>query len=59
MDTINTDQFWSLIEDALKASNGDNALKEQYLTTELEKRSLKEIVHFEIAFRKCDIPHVY
>ncbi len=55
MDTIHTDQFWSLIDDAVKASNGDNALKEQYLTTELEKRSLEEIIHFEVAFRKCVI----
>lgn len=55
MDTINTDKFWSLVDNAVKSSNGENALKEKYLTTELEKLSLDEIKNFEIAFRKCVI----
>src|SRR5215203_891633 len=55
MDTINTDKFWSLVDNAVRSSNGDNTLKEKYLTTELEKLSLDEIMNFEIAFRKCVI----
>ena len=55
MDTINTDKFWSLVDNAVRASNGDEYLKEKYLTEELEKLSLDEIKDFEIAFRKCII----
>lgn len=55
MDTINTDKFWLLVNNAVKASNGDNSVKEQYLTTELTKLSLDEIKDFEIAFRKAII----
>lgn len=55
MDTINTDNFWLLVDNAVKASNGDNSLKEKFLTSELEKLSLEEIKNFEIAFRKCVI----
>ena len=55
MDTISTDKFWALIDEAVKSSNGNNSLKEDYLTTELEKLSLDEIKDFELAFRKCVI----
>ena len=55
MDTINTDKFWQLIDNAVKVSNGDDNLKEQNLTTELAKLSLDEITDFEFAFRKCVI----
>jgi Protein of unknown function (DUF4240) len=55
MDTINTDQFWSLIDNSVIASNGDKFLQANYLTTELEKLSLEEITNFEIAFCKCVI----
>jgi hypothetical protein len=52
MDTIKTEQFWSLIDKAVEISNGDNELKEEFLQTELTKLSLEEIKNFEIAFRK-------
>lgn len=52
LDTINTDKFWLLIDTAIKASNNDNIKKEQFLATELSKRSLNEINNFEIALRK-------
>jgi hypothetical protein len=55
MDTINTDNFWALIDSAVNISNGSDELKEKYLTAELEKLSLEEIKSFEIAFRKCII----
>jgi len=59
MDTINTDKFWSLVDDAVKSSKGDNVLKEKHLSGELEKHSLGEIIDFEIAFRKCIIDADY
>jgi len=55
MDTINTEQFWSLIDKAVELSHGDNELKEKLLTIELTKLSLEEIKDFEIAFRKSVI----
>ncbi len=55
MDSINTDKFWSLIDNAVTASNGNNSIKEDYLISELEKLSLEDIRDFEIAFRKCII----
>lgn len=55
MPTIHTDQFWLLVDNAVQTSNGNNSLKEKYLTAELEKRSLDEIINFEIAFRQCVI----
>lgn len=55
MDTINTDKFWSLMNNAILSANGDNSLKEKYLEKELENYSLDEIKNFEIAFRKCVI----
>ena len=55
LSAINTGKFWTLVDEAVKASRGDNSLKEKYLTTELEKLSLDEIRDFEIAFRKCVI----
>lgn len=55
MDTINTDEFWTLVDNAVNAANGNNDLKEDYLVEALKKRSLEEIIQFEIAFRKCVI----
>lgn len=55
MDTINTEQFWSLIDKAVEISHGDNELKERFLTNELTKLSLEEIKNFEVAFRKSVI----
>ncbi|GAA4300124.1 DUF4240 domain-containing protein [Nibribacter koreensis] len=52
MDTINTEQFWSLIDKAVKSSSGDKELKEKFLVNELTKLSLEEIMDFEMAFRK-------
>jgi hypothetical protein len=53
MQNINTDKFWTLIDNAVKTSNGNDAIKEEYLITELAKLSLEEIKDFELAFRKC------
>jgi hypothetical protein len=55
MDTIKTEQFWSLIDKAVELAHGDNELKEKFLTTELTKLSLEEIKDFEIAYRKSVI----
>jgi len=55
MDTIKTEQFWSLIDKAVESSHGDNELKEEFLTSELTKLSLEEIKDFEIAYRKAVI----
>lgn len=55
MQTINTDKFWILIDNAVKASNGKDSIKERHLTTELTKLSLDDIKDFEISFRKCVI----
>jgi hypothetical protein len=55
MDTINTDKFWELLDNAVKVSNDDDNLKEQILTKELAELSLEEIIDFEFAFRKCVI----
>ncbi len=55
MDTINTDKFWSLVDNAVEASKGGDFLKEKHLTEELEKLSLGEIKEFEFALRKCII----
>jgi hypothetical protein len=55
MDNINTDQFWMLINSAVKVSNDNDSLKEQYLISQLSKLSLKEIHDFEMALRKSII----
>ena len=55
MDSINTDQFWQIIDNAVKLSNDDDLLKEEIITKELTKLSLSEITEFEFAFRKCVI----
>jgi hypothetical protein len=55
MQTINTDKFWIFIDNAVKASNGNDSIKETHLTTELTKLSLDDIRDFEISFRKCVI----
>lgn len=55
MQHINTDKFWALIDNAVKASNGNDSIKEEYLIKELAKLSLEDITDFEIAFRKCVI----
>lgn len=52
-DTIKTDKFWLLIDNAVKISKGDDQKKEKYLISELTKLSLEEIKDFEIAFRKA------
>ena len=55
MDTIQTDRFWTLIDNAVSVAKGDNSIKEKYLISELSKLSLEEIIDFEIAFRKVVI----
>lgn len=55
MQTINTDKFWMLVDEAVKASNGRQSLKEKNLIDELTQLSLDDIKNFEFAFRKCII----
>ena len=51
--TTPTDPFWLLVDNAVKVANGNDLVKEIFLSAVLEKHSLEEIKDFEIAFRQC------
>ena len=53
MHTIHTDHFWLLLDNAVKVANGNDLVKEIFLSAVLEKHSLEEIKNFEIVFRQC------
>ena len=44
MDTINTDKFWQLLDNAVKVSNGDDNLKEQILNLRFANVLLTQMI---------------
>ncbi len=55
MDTISTDLFWKLMDDAVKTSPGNDESKQKYLEAALKKLPANEINAFEFGFRKVII----
>ena len=53
MHTLSTAPFWLLLDNAVKVANGNDLVKEIFLSAVLEKHALEEIKNFEIAFRQC------
>jgi len=55
LDTIKTEKFWALMDEAIQFAKGADQLKENFLVSELADLPPEDIQDFEIAFRKLMI----